>query len=79
MLSEAAIRAISFAADERNELLHKHTGTEHLLLGITRTGNSAASLLQRYDLDTERVRKLIYNPDQLTWEGRVPAIDPVVL
>jgi len=38
-LSEAAKQVIMLAAEEREHLCHKHTGTEHLLLGIIRSGS----------------------------------------
>jgi ATP-dependent Clp protease ATP-binding subunit ClpC len=38
-------RALQFAADEADGLRHAHIGTEHLLLGILREGESAAAAI----------------------------------
>ena len=43
VLSEAARHVIVVAAEERELLSHKHTGTEHLLLGIIRNGSHAGN------------------------------------
>lgn len=68
-LSEAARQVISLAAEERTHLTHKHTGTEHLLLGIIRSGSDAARILEHRGLSVDRIRHLIGN-QKLTagWE-----------
>jgi ATP-dependent Clp protease ATP-binding subunit ClpC len=58
-LSEGARRVIVMAAEEREYLHHKHTGTEHLLLGILRSGSDAARLLEQQGLIVDRVRQLV--------------------
>lgn len=58
-LSEAARRVILMAAEEREHLCHKHTGTEHLLLGIIRSGPGAARMLEQRGLTVDRVRWLV--------------------
>jgi ATP-dependent Clp protease ATP-binding subunit ClpA len=59
VLSRAVKRAIFFAAQERERLCHRHTGTEHLVLGIIRTGSRAARALERQGITVGRVRKII--------------------
>ena len=58
-LSEGARQVVLMAAEEREYLRHKHTGTEHLLLGILRSGSDAARLLEQQGLTTDRVRRLV--------------------
>jgi ATP-dependent Clp protease ATP-binding subunit ClpC len=58
-LSEGAEQVISIAAEERERLGHKHTGTEHLLLGILRSRSDAARLLHQQGVTIDRVRKLV--------------------
>lgn len=59
VLSRAAKRAIVFAAEEREHLSHKHTGTEHLFLGIIRAGSHAATVLQQWGITRDRVRQML--------------------
>ena len=50
-------RALNFAAEESDRLLHNYIGTEHLLLGILREERSvAASILREKGLRLETVR-----------------------
>ena len=59
VLSQAAKHAIVLATEEREHLSHKHTGTEHLLLGIIRSGSVAAKVLEQRELTVDRVRQLL--------------------
>ena len=61
ILSRAAKRAIVFAAEEREHLSHKHTGTEHLFLGIIRAGSHAARVLEQRGITSDRVRQMLRN------------------
>jgi ATP-dependent Clp protease ATP-binding subunit ClpC len=57
-LSEEAIRALRFAAEESETLGNRHIGTEHLLLGLLREENSiAAEVLYARGLGLSSVRK----------------------
>lgn len=68
MLSEAARKAILLAVEEREHLCHKHTGTEHLLLGIIRSGTDTAKILEQRGLTIDRVRDLVRQQRQaLAW------------
>lgn len=58
-LSEAARQVILLATAERERLCHRHTGTEHLLLGIIRSGSDAARMLEQRGLTIDRVRHLV--------------------
>ena len=50
-------RALNFAAEESDRLLHNYIGTEHLLLGILREDRSvAASILKEKGMRLETVR-----------------------
>ena len=50
-------KAVELAIDEARKLGHSHVGTEHLLLGIVRQGESiAAIVLGSLGVDLERVR-----------------------
>jgi len=57
--SRAARRVIVFAAQEREHLSHKHSGTEHLLLGIIRADSHAAKVLQQHGITRDRVRQML--------------------
>jgi ATP-dependent Clp protease ATP-binding subunit ClpC len=59
VLSEAARHVIVSAAEEREHLSHKHTGTEHLLLGIIRSGSNAAKTLEQREITVDRVRQVL--------------------
>ena len=58
-LSNTAREAILLAAEERERFGHKHTGTEHLLLGIIRGSSDAAKMLERRGLTIDRARDLV--------------------
>lgn len=52
--------ALELAADESSWLGHHYIGTQHLLLGITRTNiGNAADLLSRLDVPPDQVRKRV--------------------
>lgn len=58
--NEALENTLALAADEATWLGNHYIGTEHLLLGITRTNaGSADNLLKRLDVDPEQVRRQI--------------------
>jgi ATP-dependent Clp protease ATP-binding subunit ClpC len=74
-LSEAARRVILLAAEEREHLRHKRTGTEHLLLGIIRSGSDAARMLERRGLTIDRVRHLVSQQSlAVGWETAEPVM-----
>jgi ATP-dependent Clp protease ATP-binding subunit ClpC len=47
------------AAEQREQLGHKHTGTEHLLLGILLGRSDAAKALKEHGVNVESVRDSI--------------------
>jgi len=47
------------AREEREHFGHRHTGTEHLLLGVLRSASVAATMLERRGLTVDRVHQLI--------------------
>jgi ATP-dependent Clp protease ATP-binding subunit ClpA len=52
--------ALELAADESNWLSHHYIGTEHLLLGITRTNlGNASDLLRLMNVSPEQVRRRV--------------------
>ena len=56
-LSPRTKKVIELAVDEERKLGHSHVGTEHLLLGIVREGESVgAGLLQSMGVSLEQVR-----------------------
>jgi len=56
-LSEESKHVLKYAADEADQLGHKHIGTEHLLLGLLRNkGIFAAELLYQQGLDIDALR-----------------------
>ena len=59
VLSQAARHVIVLAAEEREQFSHKHTGTEHLLLGIIRSGSDAAKVLEQRGVTVDRVRQIL--------------------
>jgi ATP-dependent Clp protease ATP-binding subunit ClpC len=74
-LSEAGRQVILLAAEEREHLCHKHTGTEHLLLGIIRSGSDAARMLEQRGLTIDRVRHLVSQQSQAVgWETAEPVM-----
>lgn len=57
-LSNECKRVLAYAAEEAEQLRHKHIGTEHLLLGLLREDQSfAAELLREAGLRLESVRE----------------------
>ena len=75
VLSEAARKVILLAAEEREHLCHKHTGTEHLLLGIIRSGTDTAKILEQRGLTIDRARDLVRQQRQdLAWEKTEPVL-----
>ena len=58
--SASCKRALEYAAEEADRLLHDYIGTEHLLLGLLREENSvAAEVLTARGLRTEALREAI--------------------
>src|SRR5205807_739095 len=56
-LSPRTKKVIELAVDESRKLGHSHVGTEHLLLGVVREGESVgAGLLQSMGVSLEQVR-----------------------
>ncbi len=52
-------RALEFAAEEAENLQHKHIHTTHLMLGLLRVENSqAAELLRKHGMTLERCREI---------------------
>jgi hypothetical protein len=52
-------RALEFAAEEAENLQHKHIHTTHLMLGLLRVENSlAAGLLRKHGMTLERCREI---------------------
>ena len=71
-LSKEARLAVANAAEEREHLGHKHTGTEHLLLGIMRGRSRAAEVLKRHGVGLESVRDSIKGQTMaVEWDGGV--------
>lgn len=57
-LSKESQQTLAYTAEEAERLAHKSIGTEHLLLGLLREGNSfAAKLLAEHGVDAEQVRQ----------------------
>jgi len=75
ILSDTATEAISLAAEEREHFGHKHTGTEHLLLGIIRGRSDAARMLEQRGLTIERARDLVSQRSiAVEWEKAEPVL-----
>jgi ATP-dependent Clp protease ATP-binding subunit ClpA len=56
-LTEGAIEAVRFAAEEARVLRHTYIGTEHMLLGLLREEQGrAARALEELDVTVERIR-----------------------
>jgi len=68
VLSQAARNVIALAAEEREHFSHKHTGTEHLLLGIIRAGSDAAKLLQKRGATVDRLHQLLNEQKLTEWQ-----------
>src|SRR6185436_20553300 len=59
-LSSASKQVLTYAHEESDEFGHRHIGTEHLLLGILREGNSmVANLLHEHGFRLETLRQEI--------------------
>jgi hypothetical protein len=59
-LSNESKRVLAYAAEEATRLVHRHIGSEHLLLGLLREENSfAAHLLNSRGLSLERAREIV--------------------
>ena len=72
--SQEAIRALRYAAQEADRLLHGHVGTEHLLLGLFRENRcTAASILGELGLRIDAVR------DQIVEMLGASSISPISL
>ncbi|PYX00097.1 MAG: hypothetical protein DMG89_05535 [Acidobacteria bacterium] len=57
-LSKTSKQVLKYAADEADQLKHRHIGTEHLLLGLLREDNSpAAKVLRKYGAELSSIRK----------------------
>ena len=57
-VSERAKRVLIYAAEEAEQLLHKHIGTEHLLLGLLRAKDClAAEILNQHGVHLSAVRE----------------------
>lgn len=57
-LSDESRRVLNYAAEEAEQLLHKHIGTEHLLLGLLREeGCFAAQILNEHGVHLSEVRE----------------------
>ena len=59
------------AGEEREHLCHRHTGTEHLLLGILRSASVAATLLEKRGLTVDRVHQVIRQQSLIVESGEV--------
>jgi len=72
--SQETIRALRYAAQEADRLLHGHVGTEHLLLGLFRENRcTAASILGELGLRIDAVR------DQIVEMLGASSISPISL
>ena len=57
-LSHTSKRVLAYAAEESEQLNHRHIGTEHILLGLFREkGTLAAMILNELGLEVEALRK----------------------
>ncbi len=83
-LSEDAKRVLQHAAEEADDLKHRHIGTEHLLLGIFRTEQCrAAELLREYPLNLDTLRAELGKPvvgsrSSIYSSQRLPSIERMV-
>lgn len=58
--SPSAKKVLEYSIDEARKLNHPYVGTEHILLGLLREGESSAfRLLEEYRVDLERVQEEI--------------------
>jgi len=71
-LSGEAKRVLAFAAEESDQLGHRHIGPEHLLLGLLREENSiAAKILSAHELSLAEVRNEILRQAAIEVTGRL--------
>ena len=57
-LSHASKRVLAYAAEESDQLDHRHIGTEHLLIGLLREeGTLAATILRELGLSVRALRQ----------------------
>jgi ATP-dependent Clp protease ATP-binding subunit ClpC len=60
--AEDTKRVLAYTAEEADRLMHRHIGTEHLLLGLLRVnGSPAAETLTAHGLRLDAVRQEIVN------------------
>lgn len=79
-LASESKRALTYAHEESEKLGHQHIGTEHLLLGILREGNSMiAKALLEHGFSIEIVRKEIANHTGARGRGQSTSPGPTVL
>jgi ATP-dependent Clp protease ATP-binding subunit ClpC len=58
--NERARRVLTLTQEEAQRFDHLYLGTEHLLVGLVREGQSATTpVLAKFDLDVDRVRKAV--------------------
>src|SRR5450755_4287327 len=63
-LSNESKRVPAYAAEEAEQLSHKHIGTEHLLLGLLREHEfAAASILQDIGIALDKAREMVATSD----------------
>lgn len=76
--SREARRAVNYAFDEAKILSHYYVGTEHLLLGIIREGNSLAyKELENYHIQVEDIRlEIIKNVGKGVFVSHVEGYTP---
>lgn len=76
--SREARRAVNYAFDEAKILSHYYVGTEHLLLGLIREGNSLAyKELEHYSIQVEDVRlEIIKNVGKGVFVSHVEGYTP---
>jgi ATP-dependent Clp protease ATP-binding subunit ClpC len=59
-LSGASQNVLKYAAEQSEGMSHKHIGTEHLLLGLSRAeGTFAAEVLHGHGIDYEAVSRML--------------------
>jgi hypothetical protein len=64
-LSMGSTQALKFAAEEADELQHRHIGSEHILLGLLRVEDSmAAQILAGHKINVHDLRKIIVTSDR---------------
>lgn len=71
ILSDSAKQAILLAAEERERLGHRNSGTEHLLLGISGGSSEAAETLKKSGLSVNYLRDLLSHRGRAGRHSRV--------